>query len=79
MCNVGAGVPAGRASPCADIGDGPPGVGRIRDVDGRDEKALALDPDLGPAYTSFAYSYFFEERPKEASQSECSSVFNHRP
>jgi tetratricopeptide (TPR) repeat protein len=32
------------------------------------KKALALDPDLGPAYTNLAYSYFLEERPKEASQ-----------
>jgi DNA-binding winged helix-turn-helix (wHTH) protein/tetratricopeptide (TPR) repeat protein len=30
-------------------------------------KALALDPDLSPAYTNLAYSYFFEGRTKEAS------------
>ena len=29
-------------------------------------KALALDPDLGPAYTNLAYSYFFEGRTNEA-------------
>ena len=29
-------------------------------------KALALDPDLGPAYTNLAYSYFLEGRMKEA-------------
>ena len=29
-------------------------------------KALALDPDLGPAYTNLAYSYFLEGRMEEA-------------
>jgi eukaryotic-like serine/threonine-protein kinase len=30
------------------------------------KKALALDPDLSPAYTNLAYSYFLEGRMKEA-------------
>jgi eukaryotic-like serine/threonine-protein kinase len=30
------------------------------------QKALALDPDLNPAYTNLAYSYFVEGRMKEA-------------
>jgi tetratricopeptide (TPR) repeat protein len=32
------------------------------------KEALALDPDLSPAYTNLAYSYFLGKRPKEASQ-----------
>ena len=30
------------------------------------KKALVLDPDFGPAYTNLAYSYFLEDRMKEA-------------
>ena len=41
----------------------------LGDFDGSIEearKALALDPDFGPAYTNLAYSFFLEDRMKDA-------------
>ena len=48
-------------------GNDPSRAGRFRHFDQGSEKGLwRLDPDLSPAHTNLAYSYFLEGRMKEA-------------